>query len=630
MDDRMLPHRLAAVGTLAAASPQFRYIVRATVIVATFLPDTTPNMPRNLLLATSLAFAIGSASAANAATSDLTTISERSGFIKTGRYDEVIALCDAFQHEYPKAVRCFDFGITPEGRPMKALAVSTSGHLDPQAARAANLPVLLAQGGIHAGEIDGKDAGFLLLREMLEGKAGKGVLDKLVVLFVPVFNVDGHERFAAWNRPNQRGPEQMGWRTTAQNYNLNRDYAKADAPEMHAMLALVNAWDPIACIDLHVTDGAKFQHDVSIQVEPVHAGDAALRTAGRAFRDAVIGDVKREGGLPVAFYPSFVENDNPASGFVDVVSPPRFSTGYFQLRNRFAMLVETHSWRDYPHRVKTTQTIVLSVVEQVAQHGRAWMDIAKAADARALAGQPVPLDYAATPKTRTIDFLGYEYTRTQSDVSGALMTHYDETKPQVWKLPLRDDVQPARTVDAPKAGYLVPAANAKWVGAKLALHDITFETLEGSLGKRDVQTFRATKRTFSSNSVEGHQRLEIEGEWKNELRDIGGGALFVPIAQPKARLVMALLEPQAPDALAAWGEFNNFFERKEYMEDYVAEAVAREMLEDPKVKAEFDAALKHEAFAKDPSARLNFFAQKHSSWDERFNLYPVYRLDATP
>jgi hypothetical protein len=105
----------------------------------------------------------------------------------------------------------------------------------------------------------------------------------------------------------------------------------------------------------------------------------------------------------------------------------------------------------------------------------------------------------------------------------------------------------------------------------------------------------------------------------------------VPIAQPKARLVMALLEPQAPDACAAWGMFNNAFEQTEYMEAYVAEAVAREMLaEDPAVRAEFEAKLKDPAFAKDPQARLAFFAGKHASWDERFNLYPVLRVDTAP
>jgi hypothetical protein len=269
-------------------------------------------------------------------------------------------------------------------------------------------------------------------------------------------------------------------------------------------------------------------------------------------------------------------------------------------------------------------------VRQIAAHGKDWMQVAQAADARSLAGQPVPLDYAPSDKVRTIDFLGYKYTRTPSDISGALMTHYDETKPEVWHIPLRDDVQPAHVANAPRAGYLVPAAHAAWIGEKLKLHGIQFSTVDHAMAKRDVQVFRATKTQFGGGSVEGHQRLNLEGAWAPESRDVVAGALFVPIAQPKARLVMALLEPQAPDAFAAWGEFNNAFEQKEYMEAYVAEDVAREMLKDPKVRAEFDAKLKDPEFAKNPDARLGFFARKHASWDERFNLYPVMRLDAAP
>ena len=223
----------------------------------------------------------------------LSTVSERSGFQRPGRYDEVIALCGAFQKAYPQQVRCVDFGRTPEDRPMKALIVSGSGAFTPQEAKRQGLPVTLIQGGIHAGEIDGKDAGFLALREVLDGQLAKGALGKQVLVFVPVFNVDGHERFGKWNRPNQRGPVEMGWRTTAQNFNLNRDYVKADAPEMQAMLGLVNAWDPLTYVDLHVTDGAKFQHDVSIQVEPAYSGDPELRQAGLALRGKVIADIAK-------------------------------------------------------------------------------------------------------------------------------------------------------------------------------------------------------------------------------------------------------------------------------------------------------------------------------------------------
>ena len=585
------------------------------------------------MIRTALLLALLSAVPLSHAAPDLTTVSERSGFQRTGRYDEVIKLCADFQRAYPKQVKCVDFGTTPEGRPMKALIVTRTGVFTPQAAKQRGLPVVLIQGGIHAGEIDGKDAGFLALREVLENKAAPGALDKQVLLFVPVFNVDGHERFKEWNRPNQRGPVEMGWRTTAQNFNLNRDYVKADAPEMQAMLKLVNAWDPLAYIDLHVTNGAKFEHDISIQVEPVHSADVEFRKAGLALRDNVLADIEKQGSLPHAFYMSFADTDNPQSGFVDGVSDPRFSTGYFPLRNRLAMLVETHSWKDYPTRVRITRNTVVSVLSQVAQHGKAWQKAAYEADARAaqLGGSTIPMTYKASDKVRMIDFRGYAYTRTPSEVSGILMTRYDETKPQIWTVPLRDDIVPDMMATAPKAGYIVPAAFAAMVAAKLKLHDISFRTLDKD-GKADVETFRTDKASFGAGSLESHQRLTVDGAWKPEARALTKGMLFVPIAQPKARLVMALFEPKAPDSLLAWGDFNNAFERKEYMEEYVAEDVAREqMAADPAVAAEFKKRLETDAaFAKNANARLEFFARRHSSWDERYNLYPVLRANVAP
>ncbi|TLY54033.1 MAG: peptidase M14, partial [Gammaproteobacteria bacterium] len=191
----------------------------------------------------------------------LTTVAEESGFRRTGRTDEVTRLCAAFAAAWPRAVRSLEFGRSAEGRPMRALiACRADAH---------QVPVLMLQAGIHPGESDGKDAGFMALRELLGETAAPGVLQRIAVLFVPAFNVDGHERFGRWNRPNQSGPEETGWRTTAQNLNLNRDYTKADAPEMRSLLGLIRTWDPLVCADLHVTDGADFQPDISLQVEPL-------------------------------------------------------------------------------------------------------------------------------------------------------------------------------------------------------------------------------------------------------------------------------------------------------------------------------------------------------------------------
>jgi murein tripeptide amidase MpaA len=567
--------------------------------------------------------------AANDSTADLRTTAEVSAYTQTGRYEEVERLCAAYARRWPARVRCIEFGRTPEQRPMLALVASDSGALDAAAARARNLPVVLFQGGIHAGEIDGKDAGFSALRDLLEGREFADALQKVTVLFVPVYNVDGHERFGRWNRPNQDGPEATGWRTTAQNLNLNRDYTKADAPESRAMLRLLDEWDPILYADLHVTDGARFRVDLSVEVEPGDGWDLALGRTGHALRDAVIARLQEQGFVALPFYPAFVKEDEPESGFAVDVRRPRYSTSYWATRNRFGALVETHSWKEYPRRVAATRAAVLAMVDLAARQGQRWLEEARAADARAarLGGQPVVLAYRSADVMRTIEFPGYAYSREPSAISGRPWIRYDESNPQVWRVPLRYAVEPALTVAAPARGYIVPAAYAEWMSRELALHGIRFEVMKQAQPALVVQSFHAVRLKPEPATFEGRVMFAIEGSWRDDTRDVAAGSLFVPIAQPKARLVMSLLEPQAPDSCLAWGGFGAAFEQKEYMEDYVAESVAREMLaKDPTLRDEFERRLRDDkAFADDPAARLDFFRRRHPSWDERYGVYPVLR-----
>ncbi|HUI59537.1 MAG TPA: M14 family zinc carboxypeptidase [Steroidobacteraceae bacterium] len=580
--------------------------------------------------------ALASPALSSAADADagLTTLAEQSHFQRTGRYEEVGRLCAAFQHRFSDAVRCSQFGRTPEGRPMWVLAISRSGALTPEQARQRNLPVMLMQGGIHAGEIDGKDAGFRAVRELLSDSAAAGALKSFVLVFVPVFNVDGHERVSRGNRPNQVGPEEMGWRATAQNFNLNRDYAKADTPEMQAMLKLLGAWDPVLYVDMHVTDGAEFQHDVSNTLEPIYAGDPQLQPAGAALLKELNTRIAAMGSQPLDFYPDFVSEDDPASGFAVAPQLPRFSDGYWDLHNRFALLVETHSWKDYPTRVRVTRNIIVSLAEMMAREGAGWRAQARQADTRAthLGGQDVTLEYTNGPHVTMIDFQGYAYTRELSPVSGTLVTRYDTSKPEIWHVPLKDTTVPKTTVKAPAGGYIVPAAYAGWVAEKLTLHGIRFERLDQARSDASLETFRATSVTYSKVPFEGHTTLKFEGKWQAERRAVPAGSLFVPNPQPGSRVLVALLEPQAPDSLAAWGFFNTAFEAEEYMEPYVAEPMARDMLaRDPKLAAAFKERIATDPqFAADPQARLDFFYRRSPYWDERLNLYPVYRVAAAP
>ena len=573
------------------------------------------------------------------------TLAENTHFRQTGRLDEVEALSAAFAARWPEAVHSFVYGQSAEGRPMRALLATRTGARTPQDLQRQGVPLLMWQGGIHPGESDGKDAGFISLRELLSEKAPH-LLDRIAVLFVPAFNTDGHERVGRWNRPNQNGPEITGWRTTSQNVNLNRDYTKALTPEMHAMLRLIDEWDPLICADLHVTDGADFEPDISLQVEPINQGAPSLRASGVAMRDQLIDKLAAQGSLPLPFYPDFATTDDPSSGFVLTVYSPRFSTGYFPQRNRFTVLVETHSWKPYEHRVRLTRNTIVGLAELTAAHGKAWLRLAQQADVEAsrLGGSEVVLDYAsgwrepskagASGKAlddagaRRIDFRGYAYTRKPSDISGALVTVYDPKTPQIWNVPYRDRVQPSLTVIAPAGGYVVPPGHVAWVQAKLALHGIDSRVIEHSIASAQVQAFRAERVEFSGAPFEGCQRATFVGQWRDESQPIAAGSLLVPVEQRLARLILALLEPQAPDSLAAWGLFNACFEQKEQMERYVAEQAAREMLAgDPALREEFERAVaRDQKFAADPSARLDFFLRRHSSWDARYNLYPIMRL----
>jgi hypothetical protein len=563
----------------------------------------------------------------------LSTVAEQSGWTRTGRYAEVESLCRAFPKRYPGKVRCDTFATTPEGRPMLVLVASADGTLTPDANVKKGRPVVFFQGGIHSGEIDGKDAGFWLLRDLLEGQALPGVLKQVTAVFVPVFNVDGHERFGPNHRPNQVGPEEMGWRVTGQNLNLNRDYVKADAPEMVAVLKLLHAWDPLFYVDLHVTDGAKFEHDVSVQMEPQKTGPEALRALGTKLREELFTELESRGHLPLPFYPSFRENDDPTSGVSYGVSPPRFSHPYWAVNRRYGLLVETHSWKPYAHRVATTRHVLEGLLRLVARDSQALLAARKAADAEAEAGKvrEVVLLWENTEKSRPIAFRGYAYERTPSDVSGQPWIRYDDTKPQVWTMPYYEELRPGLTATLPTGGYLVPPAHAAWVAEKLAAHGLRFQRLGQDVPPAQVEVFRATEAKLRPGSYEGHQLLSVKGAWKKEPQPLPRGTLYVPAAQKSAPLLAHLLEPLGPDSLLSWGFFNNHFEQKEYVEDYVLEPFARELLaKDPAVKAAWEEKLKDKEFAGSPRARLRFFYERHPARDTRMDLYPVFRTDSAP
>lgn len=545
----------------------------------------------------------------------LVTTAETSGYVRTARYAEAVRLCHDFARAYQN-VACDEIGKTVEDRPLLALRITMNKRA----------PTVYVQAGIHAGEIEGKDAGFAFFRDLLDGKVAAGALGVVNVVFVPVVNPDGHERFGPNNRVNQRGPEQMGFRTNAARLNLNRDFVKIDAPEMQAIVDELHRTDPVMLVDLHTTDGAKFEHDISVTTAPFAPRDDELEETAIALSARLMTRLTALGHLPIPFYPTFVEDDDPLSGFAQGEAPPRFSQYYMASRGRFGILVETHSWRTYKERAQSTYHTLQAIFEAAKTDGVKWRAVCDRATAldQQLAGKSVTMYWNNTKTSREIAFRGYAFEKRTSDLSTGAWLVYDEQTPETWHVPYFEELEPALAVTAPAHGYIVDGGYAPTVARLLAKHGIAYKPAT-QVG--EVEVFRATKVTFANAPFEGRTRATIAGAWTKEKRTLDRGAIFIPIAQPSARLILQLFEPSLPDSLAQWGFFNVVFERKEYMESYVAEEVARQQLEaDPSLRAAFDAALAADPeMAKSPAKRLDFFYRRHASWDERVDLLPTYR-----
>ncbi|MEE9227278.1 MAG: M14 family zinc carboxypeptidase, partial [Acidobacteriota bacterium] len=179
------------------------------------------------------------------------TPAEKTGLARTPRYEQTVSWLRKLVDAAPE-LAMVSLGASPERREIWMVIASEQGASTPEALRANGKPILLAQAGIHAGEIDGKDAGMMLLRDLTVRGNRSDLLREANFLFVPIFNVDGHERFTRFNRMNQRGPEESGWRVNARRLNLNRDYSKLDTPEMRALVTALNRWEPDLYLDLHV------------------------------------------------------------------------------------------------------------------------------------------------------------------------------------------------------------------------------------------------------------------------------------------------------------------------------------------------------------------------------------------
>jgi len=554
---------------------------------------------------------------------------ELSGGIATPRYAETLRYCRRLA-AYSPWVHVVSFGESPQRRQLPLVIVSRDNATSPQAERRSGKAIVLIQSGIHAGEIDGKDASLMLIRDIVIKGLHRKLLDHAVILFIPIFNVDGHERFGPLNRINQNGPVSAGWRVTAQNLNLNRDYMKADAPEMRAMLQLFSEWLPDLVVDCHVTDGIDCQYDVTYAVEPEPNLDQAIsRWVNATLIPTALHEVQAAHHLVFPYvFPR--EDYDLSKGFILGAATPRFSTGYAAVQNRPAVLIETHMLKPYKTRVDATYAFLVGILSAVNASSGELRQIVRHADQMMIAAcsakqRPMmPIRFGTGADSVVREFRGIEAIRESSSVSGGMRTLYTGKTVSV-QAPVFDHVVVTDSVSVPLAYAIPPEWTA--VVEVLRAHAVRMRRLRKPVSIRG-ESYRFTEVHFAEKPYEGRQTATYAVTLCPEQKVLPAGTWIVPTSQRTGRVIVNLLEPRAPDALVGWGMFNAIFEQKEYAEAYVMEAVADTMLKrEGTLRKEFEEKLLADSvFARSPAARLNWL-YLHSAWgDPSLNLYPVMRV----
>jgi murein tripeptide amidase MpaA len=546
------------------------------------------------------------------------TPSEKTSLTATPTFDETVA----FLKKIDKAsalVRIETFATTPQGRQLINVVVTKDGEkLSP------SKPVFLIQAGIHSGEIDGKDAGLMLIRDIcFNGR--DDLIDKVNIVFVPVLNADGHERSSPWSRPNQRGPASQGWRNTAQNLNLNRDYMKADAPEMIGLLGLIAKYDPSFYIDLHVTDGMDYQYDITYGFDGwdgLYADSPAIgKWLNDVYRPRADAALKAGGHIPGPLI--FARDESDLSKGVDFNAfAPRFSHGYGDLRRLPTVLVENHSLKPYRQRVLGTYALLEATLKALASNGKDLKAAIKAD--RALRPATVDANWKTKPDPiATWDFLTIQSEEFSSPVSGARTTRWNGKAGPVVKTPVYGS-EPALKLSVPKA-YWVPSTKPDVID-RLKAHGVKVEAIRKAQAVEvDMIRLAGFKAAMPS---EGRVPVTTTGVMHEKRTEtFPPGSVRVSTDQPLGALAAYLLEPESEDSFFAWGFFSEILQRVEYMEPYAIAPMAERMLAgDPKLKAEFENRLKDDpAFAASPLRRLQFFYERSPFFDDRYLLYPVGR-----
>ncbi len=553
---------------------------------------------------------------------DFETRFEKSGGTETATYPEIIEYYSQLAEAYP-SITIEEIGKTDSGLPLHLAIFNPNPDIDLEKLKETH-NIILINNGIHPGESDGIDATMMLFRDL----AGDSITSpkNTVIATIPVFNVGGALNRNSSTRTNQNGPKEYGFRGNARNYDLNRDFAKADTKNIKTFYRIFHKLDPDVFIDNHVSNGADYQYTLThLFTQHNKLGGNLGKYLDTKLRPA-LEDSLRKKDWDITPYVN-VFNEVPESGFTQFMDYPRYSTGYTTLWNTLGMMVETHMLKPYEKRVKGTYELMVSMIRITDSEVGIIKDLRNQAKRKYLTDRNYNLKFEPdleNPSKR--DFKGYEGEYKPSEVTGAERLKYDRNKPFTKEIEYYDNFKVTKEIEIPRA-YIIP--QGWWqVIERLKMNQIKMKKIDQDT-VIEVEVYKIEDFETSDYAYEGHYpHRNTKVSRSVEEIEFRKGDYLVTTFQDGARYLIEMLEPEATDSFFNWNFFDTVLQQKEGFSPYVFEDKAKELLQrNDELREKFE-----EKKRTDEDFNSNWYAQldwlhKRSEHYERSHLrYPIFRL----
>ncbi|GGW22921.1 M14 family metallopeptidase [Arenibacter certesii] len=555
-------------------------------------------------------------------TKEITTIFEKSNGKETATYLQAIDFYIELAKEFSE-INIQTIGSTDSGYPLHIVTYNTEAEFNfNKIGKEKN--VILINNGIHPGESDGIDASMLLYRDLALKKIRPP--KNTVLVTIPVYNIGGALSRNSTSRTNQNGPNSYGFRGNTKNYDLNRDFIKADTKNAHTFSKIFHLVKPDIFIDNHVSNGADYQYTLTHLFTQHNKLDGEL---GEYLHQEMMPSLEKsltDAGWDITPYVN-VFNTVPENGFHQFMDYPRYSTGYTALWNTLGLMVETHMLKPYKQRVEGTYILMAKLIDLAEKDHKKIKNLREHSFERYLEKMTYPLQWAIdSTKVSLLEFKGYSADTLVSEVTGLPRLKYDQKKPFTQEVTYHNYYTPTKEVEIPKA-YLIKKGWENII-TLLENNQISYEILKEKK-TYNVESYKIDTFETYQNSYEGHYphyNTNVVATLENI--EFTPGDILVPTNQKGLRYLMETLEPEATDSFFNWNFFDVILQRKEGFSPYVFEDIALATLKkDSKLKSAFILKKERDSlFASNWYAQLDWIYKRSKHYDPHFMQYPVYRV----